>query len=133
MTFQVKIGSVWTTPPDAAKPASIGSDIIPGAPIVRWSEPEGRDGYGRPVSASSEMYAIIGRTSINAEGMAWWYTTVGLGTNVSTSIKVKLFNPVTQEWTKYSGLAWRPTYSGGKAGNKVTDFSIKITNLEVTT
>lgn len=103
---------------------------MPYAPIVRWNEPEARDGYGRPIATSSEMYAIIGRPSINTTGMAWWYTTVGLGTNVSTTIYVKLFNPVTQTWTNYSGLAWRPTFSGGKAGNKVTDFAIKITNLE---
>ena len=128
-TFQVKIGATWTTPPDAAMPASIGSDVIDNAPIVRYYEAETRDGYGRPVIVSSEMYAIIGRTSINTTGMAWWYTTVGLGSNVSTVVNITLFDPITQTWLAYSGYAWRPTYDRGKAGNKVTNFMIKVTNL----
>ena len=105
MAFQVKIGSTWTTPPLEAMPSSIGSDIIDGAPIVRYYEAEARDGYGRPVAVSSEMYAIIGRAVISLTGMAWWYTTVGLGSNVSTEIYIKLFDPVSQTWTSYSGLA----------------------------
>lgn len=129
MSFQVKISGSWTTPPNDAMPAQSGSPIIEAAPIVRWYEPEGRDGEGRPVAASSEMYAVIGRSVINTAGMAWWYSTVGLGSNVSTPIEVKLFNPVTQSWLGYSGLAWRPTYVAGKAGLKVTNFMIKITNL----
>lgn len=129
MSFQVLIGATWTTPPNDAMPASTGSPVIDGAPIVRWYEPEGRDGEGRPVSTSSEMYAIIGRSVINTTGMTWWYSHVGLGSNVSTPISVKLFNPVTQSWIGYSGLAWRPTYAQGKAGLKLTGFMIKITNL----
>lgn len=129
MSFQVLIGATWTTPPNAAMPASAGSPVIDGAPIVRWYEPEGRDGEGRPVATSSEMYAIIGRSVIDSTGLAWWYSTVGLGSNVSTAISVKLFNPVTQSWVSYSGLAWRPTYASGKAGLKLTNFMIKITNL----
>ena len=129
MSFQVLIGATWTTPPNDAMPSSLGSPVIEGAPIVRWYEPEGRDGLGRPVATSSEMYAVIGRSAINATGMAWWYTTVGLGSNVSTAISVKLFNPVSQTWVSYSGLAWRPTYAAGKAGLKLTNWMIRITNL----
>lgn len=129
MSFQVKIGSTWTTPPNDAMPAQVGSPVIDGAPIVRWYEPEGRDGEGRPVAVSSEMYAVIGRSVINMTGMAWWYSTVGLGSSVSTHIEIKLFNPVSQTWVGYSGLAWRPTYAAGKAGLKLTNFTIRITNL----
>jgi len=129
MSFQVLIGATWTTPPNDAMPSSLGSPVIEGAPVVRWYEPEGRDGLGRPVATSSEMYAVIGRSVINATGMAWWYTTVGLGSSVSKAISVKLFNPVSQTWISYSGLAWRPTYAAGKAGLKLTNFMIRITNL----
>jgi hypothetical protein len=133
MTFQVKIGSTWTTPPTHAMPSSLGNDTIENPPIVRYSIPDMVSGYGLPVATSNEMYATIGKPVINRLGMLWWYTVVGLSDNVSTPIMVQLFDPVTQAWTRYSGLAWRPTYTGGKAGNKVTDFTITITNLEVTT
>jgi hypothetical protein len=128
-SFKVKINGTWTTPPSYAMPASIGSSVHSNAPVVRWNEPTGRDGNGRPVAASSDMYATIGRSAIGSTGLAWWYDTVGLGTSLSTPIEVRLFNPVFQAWAYYSGFAWRPTYNSGRAGQKLTDFTIRITSL----
>jgi hypothetical protein len=129
MSFMIVIGSVATTPPVYAMPSSTGSPVIEYAPVVRRHEPTARNAQGYPVGVSSELFTTIGRTVIGVNGLQWWYDTAGLSTNVSTEVIVRLFDPVSAVWSWYRGLAWRPTYKAGQAGNKVRDFAIHISNL----
>ena len=128
--FAIWIGGTWATPPNSAMPSSIGSPIIEGAPVVRSNEPTARNGQGAPVGVDDELFAVVGRTRINAAGLAWWYTTVGIGSSVSKDVTVRLWNPETQAWTAYSATMWKPTYVAGYAGLKVTNFSVRFTNLQ---
>ena len=129
-TFAIWIGGTWATPPDSAMPSSIGSPVIEGAPIVRSNEPTARNGQGAPVGVDDELFAVVGRTRINATGLAWWYTTVGIGSSVSKDVTVRLWNPETQAWTAYSATMWKPTSVAGYAGLEVTNFMVKFTNLQ---
>jgi hypothetical protein len=133
MSFMILIGTTPTTPPSYAIPASTGSPIIENAPLVRRHEATARNGLGAPVGISGELFTTIGRTVINSTGLAWWSTTAGLGSNVSTPVTVKLLDPLTGTWDWYTGTAWRPTFSAGQAGSKVRDFRIHISNLQATT
>lgn len=131
--FQVKISGVWTTPPNDAKPVGIGSSRIDLAPIVRRNAPSARSGLGYPVGIDDELWAEVGRPRINATGLAWWYTTVGLAGNDYISAEVRLFDPEDQTWHTYSGYMWRPVYTGvGMAGTRLVDFRVRITNLTQT-
>ena len=127
----ILVGSVPTTPPSYAMPVSIGSPIMDTAPVVRHHEPTARNGVGEPVGVSLEKFTVIGRTSIAQLGLAWWHTTLGMYDNdvQSSLVFIKLLQPSTGEWRWYSGIAWRPTFTSGQAGNKVRDFKIHISNL----
>lgn len=128
--FAIWLGGTWAVPPNSAMPSSTGSPVIDGAPVVRGYEPTARSGVGDPVGVDDELFAVVGRSRINATGLAWWYTTVGIGSDVSKAVAVRLWNPQTQAWTAYSAIMWRPTYVAGYAGHKVTDFLVKFTNLQ---
>lgn len=129
--FAIWIGGTWTTPPAAAMPIGVGSPDLTGAPIVRGYPATARSGFGRPVGVDDELFAVVGRPYIDATGMAWWYTTVGIGDEISKSVTVRLWNVKTQAWTAYSAIMWEPTYDMGRAAYKVTNFMVRFTNLEV--
>ena len=128
--FSILLSGVWTVPPNDAMPISVGDPSMDGAPVVRENEPYARDGLGNPVAVDDEKYAVVGRPYINATGLAWWYTTVGLGSSVSKRVYVRLWNPQTQAWTDYSAVMWRPVHPGGRAGYKLEGFKVKFTGLE---
>lgn len=129
MSFMIVVDGSPVAPPSYAMPASLGSPVIENAPVIRRHEPTARNGTGLPVGVSSELFTTIGRTTISSEGLVWWHVTAGLGTSVSTSVTVKLFDATTGTWDWYDGVAWRPTFTSGQAGNKVRDFKIHISNL----
>lgn len=129
-SFAIWIGGTWTTPPAAAMPIGVGDVNLPGAPIVRRHPPTARSGFGKPIGVDDERFAAVGRPYIDATGMAWWYTTVGIGSDTSKSVTVRLWNPVTQAWTAYSGTMWQPSYDQGRAAYKVTNFMVMFTNLQ---
>lgn len=128
-TFQVYIGTTWTTPPDDAKPAGIGNPVLDYAPVVRYNEPTYRTGNGLPAGIVTELWAEIGRPRINASGLSWWYNTVGIGENSSVYKGVALYNLRTQQWEQYYGYLWQPTFTRGMAGLWFLDFRIRITGL----
>lgn len=128
--FAIWIGGTWTVPPASAMPSSIGSPVIEGGPIVRGNDPTARDGFGAPCGVDDELFVVVGRTKINATGMAWWYDTVGIGSAVSKQVAVRLWDMVTGDWTAYSATMWQPTFVSPYAGYKVTNFSVRFTNLE---
>ena len=129
--IQTSVGGITPQiPPDHAMPSSTGSPVMDAAPVVRWHEPTARSGTGVPVGASQEMFTTIGRSVINSSGLVWWYSTLGMYSNIwSVTVKVKLLNPTSGAWEWFSGTAWRPTFTSGQAGNKVRDFRIHISNL----
>ena len=127
--FQVYHGSSWRIPSIDAKPVGINSPRIDLAPIVRYYEPQARSGYGFPVQVDAELWAEVGRPLINSTGLAYWYTTIDMGTNAYVQRYVVLWNPTTQTWTSYQGYLWRPVWGAGQAGLKVLDFKVRITNL----
>lgn len=132
MSFQIKPGASWLSPPASAMPVGINSSRIDLAPIVRRYGPEGRNGTGQPCLINDELWAVIGRPRINSVGLLFWYTTVGIGDRPAMDVEVKLFDPQTQNWRTFAGVMWQPTYSGvGIAGGKVAEFSIRFSNLEV--
>ena len=110
-------------------PVGIGDPVIEGAPIVLRYPPSARSGMGYPVGIDDELFALVGRPEINSTGLAWWYTTAGIGSSTSKDISVRLWNPVAQAWVAYSGIMWQPSYNTGKAGYRITEFMVKITNL----
>lgn len=130
--FAIYISGAWTEPPQAAAPAALGSSRFAEGhgPIVRRYDPLERDGNGDPVRADDELWAVVGRPIIDATGRSWWYTTVGIGTSAEyMTVAVRLYDMRTSTWRNFTGKMWQPTYGEAVAGLKVSNWTVRFSNL----
>ncbi len=131
--FAIWLSGAWAEPPAVAAPVAIGSTLLPYAPIVLRNPPTGRSGNGYPIGADDELFAIVGRPSITSTGIAWWYTTVGIGTSSYKPVAVRLWNRWTQAWTDYTGIMYQPISDDpqGEAGYRLRNFRVEFRKLVV--
>lgn len=129
--FAIWISGAWAEPPASAAPIAAGSILLPYAPVVLENEFTARTGNGLPAGKDDELFAVVGRPFINSTGLAWWYTTVGIGTSPYQSVAVRLWRVPTQTWTDYTGIMYQPTYDKpiAEAGYRLRNFRVEFRKL----
>lgn len=130
-SFAIWISGSWQEPPAAAAPIAVGNTILPYAPVVLRNPPTARTGNGYPAGRDDELFAIVGRPYINSTGLAWWYTTVGIGTSDYRPVTVRLWNRWSQAWVAYTGIMYQPQYDDpqAEAGYRLRNFRVEFRKL----